>query len=149
MLFTARSQAFIHAHQDNVPGVSELLHTAAERTHLPWFSLTYLTHDDGSGVWETVCSQSFKELQLHLRMVPNAQLAHLLVMAPPRWSNRRQWSRFRVDSVDRGKHQGAEVLVYSVTGTGDFCFDAPEVDPAEVTHRRRVFIVDWYRHFDI
>lgn len=148
MLLTARSPEFIHAHQAISPGVSELLHNAAQRTHLPWFSLTYLTHDDGAGAWVTACAQSVKELLVHLRKVSNPQLAHLLVMAPPRWSTTGQWSRFRVDLVERGRHKGADVLVYTVATRGEYCFDSPDVDPCAVTHRRKVLHVDWYQHFN-
>jgi hypothetical protein len=51
--------------------------------------------------------------------------------------------------VERGKHDGRDVLVYTVAGRGEFCFDSPEVDPAEVTHRRKALHVNWYLHFDI
>lgn len=149
MLLTARSPEFIHAHHANAPGVPALLHTAAQRTHFPWFTLTYLTCDDGTGTWVTACAQSLEELRKHIRTVRDPQLAHLLVMAPPRWSSTGQWSRFRVDMVERGKHAVGDVLVYTVAGRGEYCFDSPEVDPCEVTHRRRVLHINWYRHFDI
>lgn len=148
MLLTVRSPDFIHAHHENGSGISGLLHDAAERTHAPWFSLTYLTHERGAGAWETVCAQSVEELRQHLRTVPDAQLADLLVMIPPRSLSRQRWSRFRVDLVQRGKHQGEDVLVYSAGARGRYCFDSPNVDPSEVTHRRTLLHVNWYRHFD-
>lgn len=147
MVIAARSTEFIDARAGD--GVAGVLHSAATRTHHPWFVVTYLTHQDGIAAWETVCTESFTALLQHVRSVPGAQLAHMLVMAPPRCSPSRKWSRFRVDRVERGKHNGLDVLVYIVAGRGDFCFDSPDVYPDEVTRRRTVLHVKWYPHFSM
>ncbi|MGJ7578556.1 hypothetical protein ACSFA3_00055 [Variovorax sp. RHLX14] len=149
MIFTARSPSFIQSIGEAHFGVGKALHQAAYKTHQPWFVLTYLSEDEGSGSWETVCAQALRDILEHLKTRPQAQLASLLMMAPPRWSVKRKWSPFRVDFIERGKHQGAEVFVYHVAGRGQFCFDAPGVEAEDVTHRRRVLEVGWFRHFDV
>ena len=125
-----------------------MLHAAALKAHLPWFVLTFLSPDDESGYLETICAVKLQDLITQLKARPQAQLAHLLMMAPPRWSPRRKWSRFQVDYIERGKHGGAEVLVYHVAGRGEYCFDAPGVGPEEVKHRKRLLSIDWFNHFE-
>lgn len=148
MLVTARSPAFIQPAAEAGPGAATVLRAAALKGHRPWFVLTYLTEDEGSGAWETVCTLDLTDLLVHMKGRPQAQLAHLLMMSPPRWNTKRKWSCFRIDLIEMGKCRGAEVLVYHVAGGGTYCFDAPEVEPDEVKHRRCVLHIDWFNHFD-
>ena len=145
MLFAARSLSFPQA-DVGTEGLTVL--PSALSGQLPWFVLTLLDAQKESAAWETVCACKEKDLLDYLTRRPTAQLAELFYMAPPRWSGRNRWSRHSITHIERGRCQGREVSVYHVKNGGQFCFDAPNIEPADVTHRKSLLEVRWYRHFE-
>lgn len=146
MLVVARSPSFLQASRQE-EGVAAMVYKAAKATQRPWFVMTYLVPEEPPTChFETACAQDLDVLLTHLKQRPNAQIADLLLMTPPRLNE--QWTREHISWIDRGQHEGAPVNVYYRTVKGEACFDHPEVDPEDVRSRKKVLLVNWSRHFN-
>lgn len=147
MLFTARSSSFPQVIREE-PLEPHASPQPVQPAHLPWFVLTFLDLGALTATWETVCACTEKELLAHLKDRPRAEFAQLLCMAPPVWSARRRWSRHHISTIDKGRVDGRFVTVYTSDRGEQYCFDAKDVNPADVTHRFRLFHVQPRVHFD-